>query len=164
MRSSIVHVSNELRICCSYLLSAPKIPKVLILVQAQNRDRAATDSAAMEEPWLEDERGNGPRPERRYCLILEDTLVPHGRLLNTAAVTVGELKEAVVQRLAYDDPPLIGSIDELLRIEYAFHNQSNGEPYWVCCWDARDPNCEKELPRGGIPDNTNLYFVVAERE
>ena len=116
----------------------------------------------MEEPLLEDERGNGSRRERRYCLILEETLVPHGRLLNTAAVTVGELKEAVVQRLAYDDPPLIGSIDELLRIEYAEPTQSNGEPYWVVCWDARDPYCKKKLP--DIPDGTNLYFAVAERE
>jgi len=134
------------------------------LVQAQNRDRAATDSAAMEEPWLEDERGNGPRPERRYCLILEDTLVPHGRLLNTAAVTVGELKEAVVQRLAYDDPPLIGSIDELLRIEYAEPNQSTGEPHWVVCWDATDAYevGTTELPN--IPSGTNLYDAVAERE
>ena len=162
MRSSIVHVSNELRISFSYLLSAPKIPKVLILVQAQNRDRAATDSAAMEEPWLEDERGNGPRPERRYCLILEDTLVPHGRLLNTAAVTVGELKEAVVQRLAYDDPPLIGSIDELLRISYAFRNPSTGEPQWVVCWDAEDEYEDGTTKLPDIPSDTNLYYAVAD--
>ena len=161
MRSSIVHVSNELRISFSYLLSAPKIPKVLILVQAQNRDRAATDSAAMEEPWLEDERGNGPRPERRYCLILEDTLVPHGRLLNTAAVTVGELKEAVGQRLS-DNPPMIGSIDELIRISYAVRHQSTGEQHWVVCWDAEDVYEDGKTKLPDIPDNTNLYYVVAE--
>ena len=161
MRSSIVHVSNELRISCSYLLSAPKIPKVLILVQAQNRDRAATDSAAMEEPWLEDERGNGPRPERRYCLILEETLVPQGRLLNTAAVTVGELKEAVGQRLS-DNPPMIGSIDELIRISYAVRHQSTGEQHWVVCWDAEDVYEDGKTKLPDIPDNTNLYYVVAE--
>ena len=162
MRSSIVHVSNELRISCSYLLSAPKIPKVLILVQAQNRDRAATDSAAMEEPWLEDERGNGPRPERRYCLILEETLVPQGRLLNTAAVTVGELKEAVGKRLAYDNPPIIGSIDQLIRISCAVPHQSTGEPQWVVCWDAEIESEDGKTKLPDIPDNTNLYYVVAE--
>ena len=117
---------------------------------------------------MEDERGNGSEP-RRYFLIkkperlgdAEETMA--GRLLCTDAKTVRNLYDDVVQRLEAE-PPLIGPIDKLLRIEYAFHNQSNGEPYWVCCWDARDPNCEKELPRGGIPDNTNLYFVVAERE
>ena len=158
MRSSIVHVSNELRISCSYLLSAPKIPKVLILVQAQNRDRAATDSAAMEEPWLEDERGNGPRPERRYCLILEDTLVPHGRLLNTAAVTVGELKEAVGQRLA-EFPMIIGSIDQLIRISYAVLHQSTREPHWVVI-DAE--NVSEDADIIDISDNTDLYCEVTD--
>ena len=87
-----------------------------------------------------------------------------GRLFQTDAKTVRKLYHDVVQRLKAE-PPLIDSIDELLRIEYAFYNQSNGEPFWVCCWDARDPNArdppEKTLP--DIPGNENLYFVVAER-
>ena len=132
------------------------------MVQAQNRDRAATDSAAMQDPVPEHERGNGSEP-RRYFLIktalgdAEETMA--GRLFQTDAKTVRELYDDVVQRLEAE-PPLIGPIDELLRIEYA--EPTNGEPYWVCCWDARDPYCKKKLP--GIPDGTNLYFVVAERE
>ena len=114
------------------------------------------------EPWLEDERGNGPRRERRYYLILEETLVPHGRLLNTAAVTVGELKEAMGQRLAYDNPPVIGSIDQLIRISCAVPHQSTGEPQWVVCWDAEDVYEDGKTKLPDIPDNTNLYYVVAE--
>ena len=113
---------------------------------------------------MKDERGNGSEP-RRYFLIktperlgdAEETMA--GRLLSTDAKTVRKLYHDVVQRLEAE-PPLIGSIDELLRIEYA--EPTNGEPFWICCWDARDPYCEKTLPL--IPDNTNLYFVVAERE
>ena len=118
----------------------------------------------MEEPWMEDERGNGSEP-RRYFLIktasgdAEERMA--GRLFQTDAKTVRKLYHDVVQRLL-KKPPLIDSIDELLRIEYAEPTQSNGEPYWVVCWDARDPYCKKKLP--AIPDGTNLYFVVAERE
>ena len=115
---------------------------------------------------MDDERGNGSEP-RRYFLIkkperlgdAEETMA--GRLFQTDAKTVRKLYEDVVQRLEAK-PPLIGPIDELLRIEYAEPTQSNGEPFWVVCWDARDPYCKKKLP--DIPDGTNLYFVVAERE
>ena len=114
-----------------------------------------------------DPENGSERP--RYYLIkkperlgdAEETMA--GRLFQTDAKTVRELYDDVVQRLEAE-PPLIGPIDELLRIEYAEPTQSNGEPFWVVCWDARDPYCEKKLPLGLIPDNTNLYFVVAERE
>ena len=148
----------------SFLHRKSASPKLLILVQAQNRDRAATDSAAMQDPLPEHERGNGSEL-RRYFLIktalgdAEETKA--GRLFHTDAKTVRKLYDDVVQRLEAE-PPLIGSIDELLRIEYAEPTQSNGEPFWVVCWDARDPYCKKKLP--GIPDGTNLYFAVAERE
>ena len=114
---------------------------------------------------VDDEQGNGSGP-RRYCLIqtalgdAEETKA--GRLLNTDAKTVRELINDVVKRLAYDDPPLIGSIDELLRISYAFRNPSTGEPQWVVCWDAEDVYEDGKTKLPDIPDNTNLYYVVAE--
>ena len=102
---------------------------------------------------MEHERGNGSEP-RRYFLIktalgdAEETMA--GRLFQTDAKTVRKLYHDVVQRLKAE-PPLIDSIDELLRIEYAFYNQSNGEPFWVCCWDARDPNA-RDPPEKILPD------------
>ena len=111
-----------------------------------------------------EDRENGSELRRHYPIKksnhhTEETMA--GRLFQTDAKTVRKLYDDVVQRLEAE-PPLIGSIDELLRIEYAEPTQSNGEPYWVVCWDARDPYCKKKLP--GIPDGTNVYFVVAERE
>ena len=87
--------------------------------------------------------------------------MPQGRLLNTAAVTVGELKEAVGQRLS-DNPPMIGSIDELIRISYAVPHQSTGEPQWVVCWDAEDEYEDGTTKLPDIPSDTNLYYAVAD--
>ena len=75
---------------------------------------------------MEEDRGNGSKP-RRYFLIktalgdAEETKT--GRLFHTDAKTVRKLYHDVVQRLRgcplEAEPPLIGSINELLRIEYA---------------------------------------------
>ena len=84
------------------------------------------------------------------------------RLLTTEAVTVGELKEAVGQRLAYDNPPIIGSIDQLIRISYAVPHRSTGEPQWVVCWDAEDEYEDGTTKLPDIPSDTNLYYAVAD--
>ena len=120
----------------------------------------------MQDPLLEHERGNGSEP-RRYFLIktalgdAEETMA--GRLFQTDAKTVRELYDDVVQRLEAE-PPLIGSIDELLRISYAFRNPSTGEPQWVVCWDAEDEYEDGTTKLSNIPNDTNLYYAVAERE
>ena len=154
------HVSNELRISFSYLLSAPKIPKVLILVQAQNRDRAATDSAAMAEPRMGEKPGNGSELRRHYLLMKPNDATDEttaGKLLQTKATTVRKLYDDVVERLlkAY----LIEQECELLRIEQEVRIRDKTS-VWVCLWDARDPDCDEEIPPEFIQDDTNLYFVV----
>ena len=80
-----------------------------------------------------------------------------GTLLQTKATTVRKLYDDVVERLlkAY----LIEQECELLRIEHEM--RILGKPsVWVCLWDHRDPNCDKEIPPEFIRDDTNLYFVV----
>ena len=160
-----MHVSNELRISFSYLLSAPKIPKVLILVQAQNRDRAATDRAAMAEPRMGEEPGNGSELRRHYLLMKpnDDTdETTAGKLLQTKATTVRKLYDDVVKRLL--DTLIIEQECELLRIEQEVHRR--GKPsVWVCLWDASkplppDPDCEVEIPPEFMQDETNFYFVT----
>ena len=118
----------------------------------------------MQDPLLEHERGNGSEP-RRYFLIktasgdAEETKA--GRLFHTDAKTVRKLYDDVVQRLEAE-PPLVGSIDELLRISYAFRNPSTGEPQWVVCWDAEDEYEDGTTKLPDIPSDTNLYYAVAD--
>ena len=143
----------------SFLHRKSASPKLLILVQAQNRDRAATDSAAMAEPRMGEDPGNGSELRRHYLLMkpnddTEETMA--GKLFRTDATTVRKLYDDVVKRLnAY----LIEQDCKLLRIEHEV--RIHGKPsVWVCLWDARDPNCDKEIPPEFIRDDTNLYFVV----
>ena len=111
-----------------------------------------------------DDRENGSELRRHFLIKkpnrhTEEAMA--GKLFRTDATTVRKLYDDVVKRLnAY--PPLIEQDCKLLRIEHEVH--IHGEPsVWVCLWDARDPNCDKEIPREFIRDNTNLYFVVEER-
>jgi len=118
----------------------------------------------MQDPLLEHERGNGSEP-RRYFLIktasgdAEETKA--GRLFQTDAKTVRKLYDDVVQRLKAE-PPLIGSIDELIRISYAVRHQSTGEQHWVVCWDAEDEYEDGTTKLPDIPSDTNLYYAVAD--
>ena len=144
----------------SFLHRKSASPKLLILVQAQNRDRAATDSAAMAEPRMGEEPGNGSELRRHYLLMKpnDDTdETTAGKLLQTKATTVRKLYDDVVERLlkAY----LIEQECELLRIEQEVRIRDKPS-VWVCLWDARDPDCDKEIPPEFIRDDTNLYFVV----
>ena len=83
-----------------------------------------------------------------------------GRLFHTDAKTVRKLYDDVVERLlkAY----LIEQECELLRIEQEVRIRDKPS-VWVCLWDARDPDCDKEIPPEFIRDDTNLYFVVQKR-
>ena len=80
-----------------------------------------------------------------------------GTLLQTKATTVRKLHDDVVERLlkAY----LIEQECELLRIEQEVRIRDKPS-VWVCLWDARDPDCDEEIPPEFIQDDTNLYFVV----
>ena len=80
-----------------------------------------------------------------------------GKLLQTKATTVRKLYDDVVERLlkAY----LIEQECELLRIEQEVRIRDKPS-VWVCLWDARDPDCDEEIPPEFIQDDTNLYFVV----
>ena len=69
-------------------------------------------------------------------------------------VTVGELKEAVGQRLAEIQ-------DQLIRISYAVFHQSTREPYWVE-WAAE--NLSEDADILDISDNTSLYCDVADMQ
>ena len=75
-------------------------------------------------------------------------------------MTVGELKEAVGQRLA-EFPMIIGSIDQLIRIWYAVPHQSTREPYGVE-WAAE--NLSEDADILDITDNTSLYCDVADMQ
>ena len=144
----------------SFLHRKSASPKLLILVQAQNRDRAATDSAAMAEPRMGEEPGNGSELRRHYLLMKPNDATDEttaGKLLQTKATTVRKLYDDVVERLlkAY----LIEQECELLRIEQEVRIRDKPS-VWVCLWDARDPDCDEEIPPEFIQDDTNLYFVV----
>ena len=134
-----------------------------MLVQAQNRDRAATDSAAMAEAHIVDDRKNGSELRRHFLLKkpnddTEETMA--GKLFRTDATTVRKLYDDVVERLlkAY----LIEQECELLRIEQEVRIRDK-PAVWVCLWDARDPDCDEDIPPAFIQDDTNLYFVVGKK-
>ena len=64
------------------------------MVQAQNRDRAATDSAAMAEARIVEDRENGSKLRRHFLLKkpnddTEETMA--GKLFRTDATTVRKL-------------------------------------------------------------------------
>ena len=118
----------------------------------------------MEEPE------NGSELRRHYLLSHPLLMKPNdatgepdgwtpmaGTLLQTKATTVRKLYDDVVERLlkAY----LIEQECELLRIEQEVSIRDRPS-VWVCLWDARDPDCDEEIPPGFIQDDTNLYFVV----
>ena len=83
-----------------------------------------------------------------------------GTLLQTKATTVRKLHDDVVERLlkAY----LIEQECELLRIEQEVRIRDKPS-VWVCLWDARDPDCDEDIPPAFIQDDTNLYFVVGKK-
>ena len=83
-----------------------------------------------------------------------------GTLLRTKATTIRKLYDDVVKRLLKGG--IIEQECELLRIEQEVRIRDKPS-VWVCLWDARDPNCDKEIPPEFIRDDANLYFVVEER-
>ena len=122
----------------------------------------------MEEP------GNGSELRRHYLLSHPLLIKPNdatgeldgwtpaaGKLLQTNATTVRKLYDDVVERLlkAY----LIEQECELLRIEHEMPKTHTNPSVWVCLWDARDPDCDEEIPPAFIQDDTNLYFVVGKK-
>ena len=122
----------------------------------------------MEEPE------NGSELRRHYLLSHPLLMKPNdatgepdgwtptaGTLLQTKATTVRKLYDDVVERLlkAY----LIEQECELLRIEHEMPKTHTNPSVWVCLWDARDPDCDEEIPPAFIQDDTNLYFVVGKK-
>ena len=116
-----------------------------------------------------EEPGNGSELRRHYLLMKPNDATDEttdgwtptaGKLLQTKATTVRKLYDDVVERLlkAY----LIEQECELLRIEQEVRIRDKPS-VWVCLWDARDPDCDKEIPPEFIWDDTNLYFVVQKR-
>ena len=117
----------------------------------------------MEEPE------NGSELRRHYLLSHPLLMKPNdatgepdgwtpmaGTLLQTKATTVRKLYDDVVNRL---NEYLIEQDCNLLSIEHEMRR--HGKPsVWVCLWDARDPDCDEEIPPEFIQDDTNLYFVV----
>ena len=116
------------------------------------------------------DRENGSKLRRHYLLSHPLLMKPNdatgepdgwtptaGTLLQTKATTVRKLYDDVVERLlkAY----LIEQECELLRIEQEVRIRDKPS-VWVCLWDARDPDCDEEIPPEFIQDDTNLYFVV----
>ena len=119
----------------------------------------------MEEPE------NGSELRRHYLLSHPLLMKPNdatgepdgwtpmaGTLLQTKATTVRKLYDDVVERLlkAY----LIEQECELLNIWHERPKTHTNPSVWVCLWDARDPDCDEEIPPEFIQDDTNLYFVV----
>ena len=149
----------------SFLHRKSASPKLLILVQAQNRDRAATDSAAMAEPRMGEEPGNGSELRRHYLPMKPNDATDEttaGKLLQTKATTIRKLYDDVVKRLLKGG--IIEQECELLRIEQEVHRRDKPS-VWVCLWDASkplppDPDCEVEIPPEFMKDETNLYFVT----
>ena len=120
----------------------------------------------MAEAHIVDDWENGSKLRRHFLLMkpndatgsLADGWEPTaGTLLQTKATTVRKLYDDVVERLlkAY----LIEQECELLRIEQEVRIRDKPS-VWVCLWDARDPDCDEEIPPAFIQDDTNLYFVV----
>ena len=116
----------------------------------------------MAEPRMGEDPGNGSERRRHFLLKkpnddTEETMA--GKLFRTDATTVRKLYDDVVNRLnAY----LIEQDCKLLSIEQEV--RIRGKPsVWVCLWDARDPDCDKEIPPEFIRDDTNLYFVMQKR-
>ena len=120
----------------------------------------------MAEAHIVDDWENGSKLRRHFLLMkpndatgsLADGWEPTaGTLLQTKATTVRKLYDDVVERLlkAY----LIEQECELLRIEQEVRIRDK-PAVWVCLWDARDPDCDEEIPPEFIQDDTNLYFVL----
>ena len=84
-----------------------------------------------------------------------------GKLLQTKATTLRDLKDDVVQRLLTKN--LIEKECELLNIWHEKPKTHTNPSVWVCLWDARDPDCDEEIPPAFIQDDTNLYFVVGKK-
>ena len=108
-----------------------------------------------------EEPENGSELRRHYLLMKPNDATDEttaGKLLQTKATTVRKLYDDVVERLlkAY----LIEQECELLNIWHERPKTHTNPSVWVCLWDARDPNCDKEIPAEFIRDDTNLYFVV----
>ena len=122
----------------------------------------------MEEPE------NGSELRRHYLLSHPLLMKPNdatgepdgwtpmaGTLLQTKATTIRKLYDDVVKRLLKGC--IIEQECELLNIWHERPKTHTNPSVWVCLWDARDPNCDKEIPPEFIRDDTNLYFVVEER-
>ena len=123
----------------------------------------------MAEAHIVDDWENGSKLRRHFLLMkpndatgsLADGWEPTaGTLLQTKATTVRKLYDDVVERLlkAY----LIEQECELLRIEQEVRIRDKPS-VWVCLWDARDPDCDEDIPPAFIQDDTNLYFVVGKK-
>ena len=122
----------------------------------------------MEEPE------NGSELRRHYLLSHPLLMKPNdatgepdgwtptaGTLLQTKATTIRKLYDDVVKRLlkAY----LIEKECELLNIWHEKPKTNTNPSVWVCLWDARDPDCDEDIPPAFIQDDTNLYFVVGKK-
>ena len=110
-----------------------------------------------------EEPGNGSELRRHYLLMKPNDATDEttaGKLLQTKATTIRKLYDDVVKRLR--DTLIIKQECELLRIEQEVRIRDKPS-VWVCLWDARDPDCDEEIPPEFIQDDTNLYFVVQKR-
>ena len=87
----------------------------------------------MAEPRKGEQPGNGSELRRHYLLMKPNDATDKGCIIEQEC--------------------------ELLRIEQEVRIRDKPS-VWVCLWDARDPDCDEEIPPEFIQDDTNLYFVV----
>ena len=117
----------------------------------------------MAEPRKGEQPGNGSELRRHYLLMKPNDATDEttaGKLLQTKATTIRKLYDDVVKRLLKGC--IIEQECELLRIEQEVRIRDKPS-VWVCLWDARDPDCDEEIPPEFIQDDTNLYFVVGKK-
>ena len=111
-----------------------------------------------------EDRENGSELRRHYLIKksnhhTEETMA--GRLFQTDAKTVRKLYDDVVKRLLKGC--IIEQECELLNIWHERPKTHTNPSVWVCLWDARDPDCDEDIPPAFIQDDTNLYFVVGKK-
>ena len=127
----------------------------------------------MAEPRMGEEPGNGSELRRHYLLMKphdqpndaagepDDWTPTAGTLLQTKATTIRKLYDDVVKRLLKGC--IIEQECELLNIWHEKPKTNTNPSVWVCLWDARDPDCDEDIPPAFIQDDTNLYFVVGKK-
>ena len=118
----------------------------------------------MAEAHIVDDWENGYKLRRHFLLMKPNDATDEttaGKLLQTKATTIRKLYDDVVKRLLKGC--IIEQECELLNIWHERPKTHTNPSVWVCLWDARDPDCDEDIPPAFIQDDTNLYFVVGKK-